>query len=71
MRLEGACRSQVGKALGLLSEHPELPLIVADVTDYSRHLDEINTELQRVPRGSLNPKCLAVLGELIRPPRSD
>ena len=55
---QSACRSQVGKALALLSEHPELPLIVADVTRYSRHLAEINTELKRVPRGSLNSKCL-------------
>ena len=70
-KTQSACRAQVGKALSLLSEHPELPLIVADVTRYSRHLDEVNTELGRVPRGSLDSKCLECFASLIQQPRSD
>lgn len=58
---EEACRAQLSRALALLKKHPERPLIVADVQDYSLHVDEIDTELGRLPRGSLAAECLEVV----------
>jgi hypothetical protein len=61
---EKTCRAQLNRAFALLNKHPERPLIVADVQDYSLHVDEIDTELGRVPRGSLAPECLEALRQL-------
>jgi hypothetical protein len=66
-RKEAECRSHLGRALSLLDERPELtigrkaPSLYATFDTYRERVDEIDTELGRIPRGSLNQECLQVL----------
>jgi len=63
---ESACRSQVGRALSLLDKQPHAlsgpkePLFLASLDTYSERVEEISTEMGRIPRGSLDQRCLQV-----------
>jgi hypothetical protein len=65
---ESACRSQVGRALALLDKQPQIlgkdPSILASLDTYSVRVAEIDTEIGRVPRGSLDSRCLLTLRAL-------
>lgn len=54
---ESACRAHVGRALSLLAG--ALSGYVS-LDTYSGRMDEIATELDRIPRGSLDERCLEV-----------
>jgi hypothetical protein len=58
---EAKCRSQVGSALQILDSVNSSTSGGITLSYYGNRRDELETELDRIPRGSLDQQCLRVL----------
>ena len=60
---ESSCRAQVGRALSLLEHQPDTKqeFLSVDIGEYRARVDDIETELDRIPRGSIGERCLKVV----------
>jgi hypothetical protein len=62
---ENACRSHVGRALAFMKSQPQLSSFgIAALDTYRGRLVTIQDEIDQIPRESLSPACLRVVGAL-------